>query len=99
MSFEKLYKGSDVMLKAFISANVVDAISTVRSLPGGIEANPILAAGIHSVGLEAALILKVVAAVAIGLMLAKLGKVHLLKWPTVVIVMAAISNSLQPYLL
>ena len=87
-------------MKAFIAANVTDAISTVRSLPyGGIEANPILATGIHSIGLEPTLILKVVAAVAIGLMLAKRGKGHLLKWPTVVIVIAAISNGIQPYFL
>lgn len=88
------------MLKSFIAANVTDAISTVSALPhGGIEASPILAAGIHSIGLEPTLILKVVAAIVIGLILAKFGKVHLLKWPTVVIVMIAISNSLQPYLL
>ena len=88
------------MLNLFIAANVVDALSTVRSLPyGGLEANPILAAGIHSIGLEPTLILKVVAAMAIGLMLAKRDKGHLLKWPTVVIVIAAISNSIHPYLL
>ena len=88
------------MLNLFIAANVVDAISTIRALPfGGIEANPILAVGIHFIGLEPTLILKVVAAIAVGLMLAKCGKVHLLKWPTVVIVIIALSNSIQPYLL
>ncbi len=84
----------------FIAANVVDAISTMRALPdGGIEGNPIIAAGIHYIGLEPTLILKVVAALVIGLILAKRGKVHLLKWPTVVIVIIAISNSIQPFLL
>ena len=88
------------MLKAFIAANITDAITTVRSLPyGGFEANPILSVGIHFIGLEPTLILKVVAAMAIGLMLWKCGKVHLLKWPTVVIVIAAVSNGIQPYLL
>ena len=87
------------MLKSFIAANVTDAISTVSALPHGVEGNPILAAGIDSIGLEPTLILKVVAAIGIGLILAKFGKVHLLKWPTVVIVMIAISNSIQPYLL
>ena len=88
------------MLNLFIAANVADAISTMRALPyGGIEGNPILAAGIHSIGLEPTLILKVVAAMAIGLLLAKGGKAHLLKWPTVVIVIAAISNGIHPYLL
>ena len=88
------------MLNLFIAANVVDAISTIRALPsGGIEGNPIVAAGIHYIGLEPTLVLKVVAAIAIGLILAKCGKVHLLKWPTVVIVIIALSNSIQPYLL
>ena len=87
-------------MKAFIAANVTDAITTMSSLTyGGIEANPILAAGIHFIGLEPTLILKVVAAMAIGLVLAKRGKVHLLKWPTVVIVIAAISNGIHPYFL
>ena len=87
-------------MKLFIAANVVDAITTVRSLPyGGMEANPLLAGGIHFIGLEPTLLLKVVAAMAIGLMLAKLGKVHLLKWPTVIIVIAAVTNSIQPYFL
>ena len=93
-------KASELMLNLFIAANVADAISTMRALPyGGIEGNPILAAGIHSIGLEPTLILKVVAAMAIGLLLAKGGKAHLLKWPTVVIVIAAISNGIHPYLL
>ena len=84
----------------FIAPNVVDAISTSRALPsGGIEGNPIIVAGIHYLGLEPTLVLKVVAAIAIGLILAKCGKVHLLKWPTVVIVIIALSNSIQPYLL
>ncbi|PKB71598.1 MAG: hypothetical protein BZY87_04940 [SAR202 cluster bacterium Io17-Chloro-G6] len=88
------------MLKSFIAANITDAISTVHALPyGGFEGNPLLAAGIHSIGLEPTLILKVIAAIAIGLILAKRGKVHLLKWPTLVIVMIAVSNSIHPYLL
>ena len=93
-------KASEIMLNLFIAANVADAISTMHALPyGGIEGNPILAAGIHTIGLEPTLILKVVAAMAIGLLLAKRGKAHLLKWPTVVIVIAAVSNGIHPYLL
>ena len=88
------------MLNLFIAANIADAISTTRALPyGGIEANPILAVGIHFIGLEPTLILKVAAAMFIGLILAKRGRVYLLKWPTVVIVIIALSNSIQPYLL
>ena len=88
------------MLNLFIAANVVDAISTMRALPyGGIEGNPLVAAGIHYIGLEPTMILKIVAALGIGLILAKYGKVQLLKWPTVVIVIIAISNSIQPFLL
>ena len=88
------------MLNLFIAANVVDAISTMRALAyGGIEGNPIIAALIHHIGLEPTLILKVIAALAIGLILAKFGRVHLLKWPTVVIVLIAISNSIPPLLL
>ena len=88
------------MLKAFLAANVLDSISTVRSLSyGGFEGNPILAVGIHFIGLEPTLILKVVAAMAIGLMLAKRGKGHLLNWPTVVIAIADISNDIQTFLL
>ncbi len=87
-------------MKGFIGANVADAVSTARALPyGGIEANPIIAAGIQYIGLEPTLILKVIAAIGIGLILAKFGRVHLLKWPTVVIVIAALSNAIQPYLL
>lgn len=88
------------MLKLFIGANVADAFTSVRAaVDGGIEANPILAAGVHFIGLEPTMILKVAAAVAIGLVLVKYGKVHLLKWPTVVIVILAVSNGIQPYLL
>ncbi|MDA1127663.1 MAG: DUF5658 family protein [Chloroflexi bacterium] len=89
-----------MMLKLFMAANVMDAFTTMRAVfYGGIEGNPIIAGGIHYIGLEPTLILKVSAAMAIGLMLAKRGKVHLLKWPTVIIVMVALSNSIYPYLL
>ena len=87
------------MLKLFIAANITDAFTTLRAMVyGGIEGNPIIASGIHYIGLEPTLTLKVVAAMAIGLFLAKRGKVHLLKWPTIVIVLIALSNSLQPHL-
>ena len=87
------------MLKLFIAANVTDAFTTLRAVVyGGIEANPIIASGIHYFGLEPTLILKIAAAIGIGLFLAKRGKVHLLKWPTIVIVIVALSNSVQPYL-
>ena len=88
------------MLKLFMAANVTDAFTTVRAVVyGGIEGNPIIASGIHLIGLEPTMILKIAAAMAIGLLLAKRGKVHLLKWPTLVIVLVAVSNSIQPYLL
>ncbi len=87
-------------MKTFIAANVVDAISTLRSLPyGGIEGNPVIAGAVHAIGLEATLILKVVAAIAFGLSLMKFGKVSWLKWPTAVIAIAAISNSILPHLM
>jgi len=88
------------LLKLFIAANVTDAFTSVRAmLYGGIEANPIISGGINSIGLEPTMILKIIVAMAIGLMLTKHGKVHLLKWPTVVIVIAALSNGIHPYLL
>ena len=46
------------MLKGFIGANVVDAVSSARALLyGGIEANPVIAVGVHFIGVEATLIL------------------------------------------
>ncbi len=91
---------SESMVKEFIGANVADALSTAGALPaGGVEANPLISAAIDSIGLEATLILKVVAAVAIGLILIKFGKSHWLKWPTAIIAIAAISNTIQIFVL
>ena len=88
------------MVKEFIGANVADALSTAGALvAGGVEANPLISAVIDSIGLEATLILKVVAAVAIGLVLIKFGKSHWLKWPTAMIAIAAILNTLQIFIL
>ena len=88
------------MLKGFIGANVADAVSSARALAsGGIEANPVIAGVVHSIGLEPTLILKVVVAITIGLILMKFGKASWLKWPTAVITIVAISNSIQPFVL
>ncbi len=84
------------MFKAFVIANIVDAISSIKAISmGGGEANPLLSIGFETVGLELTLVLKVVAAFLIGLILVNTGRGHLLKWPTLVITLIAVSNSLQ----
>ena len=84
------------MLRGFLGANVADAISSAHALLyGSGEANPLIAIGIHHVGMEPTLILKLALAMIIGGVLMKAGKARLLKWPTAVIAIAAISNSLQ----
>ncbi len=88
------------MLKGFLGANVADAISSARALLyGGTEANPIIASGIHYIGWEPTLILKLAVAMVIGGILVKAGKARWLKWPTAVIAIAAISNSIQALVL
>ncbi len=88
------------MLKAFIIVNIVDAITTFRALSyeGVSEGHPIYSMGFSTLGLETTLVLKVMIAVVIGLVLIKSNKGHLLKWPTLVIILVAVSNSLQQYL-
>ena len=84
------------MLKGFLGANAADAISSAHALLyGSAEANPLLASGMHYLGMEPTLILKLAVATVIGGLLMKAGKARLLKWPTAVIAVAAISNSLQ----
>ena len=87
-------------LKAFIIVNIIDAITTFRALSyeGVSEGHPIYSIGFSTVGLETTLVLKVLLAVVLGLVLMKFNRGHLLKWPTLVILIVAISNSLVPYL-
>ncbi len=86
------------MLKAFIIVNIVDAITTVRALSyGGSEGNILLSTGFDSIGIGGTLVLKVVASIVVGIVLVKYNKGHLLKWPTLVILLIAIFNSLQTY--
>ena len=88
------------MLKGFLGANVADAISSAQALLyGGAEANPLIATGIHYIGMEPTLILKLAVAMVIGAILMKAGKARLLKWPTAIIAIAAISNSIQALVL
>ncbi len=88
------------MLKAFIIVNIVDAITTFRALSyeGVSEGHPIYSIGFSTLGLETTLILKCLIAIGIGMVLIKYNKGYLLKWPTLVIVLVAVSNSLQQYL-
>ena len=84
------------MLKGFLGANVADAISSAHALLyGDREGNPLIAMGIHYIGMEPTLILKLAVAMVIGAILMKAGKARLLKWPTAIISIAAISNSIQ----
>ena len=84
------------MLKGFLGANVADAVSSAQALLyGGTEGNPLIATGIHYIGMGPTLILKLAVAMVIGAILMKAGKARLLKWPTAVIAIAAISNSIQ----
>ena len=84
------------MLKGFLGANVADAISSAQALLyGAAEANPLIAGGIRYIGMEPALILKLAVAMVIGAILIKAGKARLLKWPTAIIAIASISNSIQ----
>ena len=88
------------MLKGFLGANVADAISSAHALLyGSAEANPLIASVMHYLGMEPTLILKLAVALVIGAMLMRAGKARLLKWPTAVIAIAAISNSLQALVL
>ena len=87
-------------MKGFLGANVADAVSTAHALLyGGAEVNPLIASGIHYIGMEPTLILKLVIAMVIGALVIKAGKARLLKWPTAVIAIASISNSLQTLVL
>ena len=88
------------MLKGFLGANIADAISSAQALLyGGAEANPLIASGIHYLGMESTLILKLAIAMVVGGILIKSGNARLLKWPTAVIAIASISNSIQALVL
>ena len=88
------------MLKGFLGANVADAISSAHALLyGGAEGNPLIASGIHYLGWEPTLILKLAVAMVIGAVLMKAGKARLLRWPTAIISIVAISNSIQAVLI
>ena len=86
-------------LKAFIIVNIIDAITTFRALSyeGVSEGHPIYSIGFSTVGIETTLVLKVLLAVVLGLVLVKFNRGHLLKWPTLVILLVAISNSFQQF--
>ena len=88
------------MLKGFLGANIADSISSAHALLyGGVEGNPFIASGIHYIGMEPTLILKLAVAMVIGAILVRVGKARWLKWPTAVIAIAAISNSIQALVL
>ena len=86
-------------LKAFIIVNIIDAISTFRALSyeGVSEGHPIYSISFSTLGIETTLLLKVLLAVVLGLVLVKYSRGHLLKWPTLVILIVAISNSFQQF--
>ncbi len=86
-------------LKVFIIVNIIDAISTFRALSyeGVSEGHPLYSIGFSTIGIETTLLLKVLVAIGIGLLLVKSNRGHLLKWPTLVILIVAISNSFQQF--
>ena len=80
-------------MRAFIMANVSDVFSTISGLSSGaMEANPFIRAAIEATSVPEALLVKLAAAAGVALLLSR-WKPKLLTIPTLVVTMAAVSNS------
>jgi len=81
-------------MKAFILANLSDAISTIFGLNhGGTEANPVISFVIEATSVPEALLVKLALSAAVGLLMSR-WRPRLLSTLTLVFALIAISNSL-----
>jgi hypothetical protein len=82
-------------MKAFILANLSDAVSTATGLAAGArEANPVINMVMESAGVPEALLLKLAVAVGVGLVINR-WKPRLLNIPTLAFALIAIGNSMS----
>ena len=81
-------------MRAFMLANISDAFSTISGLNiGAMEANPFIRMAIEATSVPEALLVKLAAAAGLALLLSR-WKPKLLAVPTLVVTLAAISNSM-----
>lgn len=87
-------RGIALSVKAFLLANISDALSTILALDlGGMEANPIINSVMQATGVPEALLVKLAVAAGIGLLVSR-WKPGVLRAVTLAISVIAISNSL-----